>query len=40
MIKGSTLKQSAVAAGYSWSFSLGCLLEDCWKGNDSMSAQV
>ena len=26
MIKGSTLKQSAVAAGYSWSFSLGCLL--------------
>ena len=27
MIKGSTLKQSAVAAGYGWSFSLGCLLE-------------
>ena len=24
MIKGSTLKRSAVAAGYGWSFSLGC----------------
>ena len=37
MIKGLTLKQSAVAAGYSWSFSLGCLLEDCWKGNECTS---
>ena len=34
MIKGLTLKQSAVAAGYSWfQVSLGCSLEDCWKGN-------
>ena len=31
MIKGSTVKQSAVAASL---FSLGCLLEDCWKGSE------